>query len=208
MLSGLFGGLFSRLAGGHGAGLQRKPTPSDIEGPFYPVTPQKDKDFDLTKVEGREGVAKGEVIQIVGTVMDTHGKPIEDATVDIWQANALGRYNHPNDNNPAAVDENFQGWAVVQSGKEGQFRFKTIKPGAYPLGRNTMRPPHIHFKVSKKGYQELTTQMYFPDEELNEKDALLQRKDKANQALMTARELEDHPGHLVYDLVLNKSLLR
>jgi len=182
MLSGLFGGLFSRLAGGHGAGLQRKPTPS--------------------------GVAKGEVIQIVGTVMDTHGKPIEDATVDIWQANALGRYNHPNDNNPAAVDENFQGWAVVQSGKEGQFRFKTIKPGAYPLGRNTMRPPHIHFKVSKKGYQELTTQMYFPDEELNEKDALLQRKDKANQALMTARELEDHPGHLVYDLVLNKSLLR
>lgn len=181
------------------------PTPKQTKGPFYPVLAQKDKDFDLTKVEGKEGVAKGDQVDIVGTVVDTDGKPIEDATVDLWQANAAGRYAHPNDKNPAPLDENFQGWAIVPSGNDGAFKFKTIVPGAYPVSKKWSRPPHIHFKVSKKGYVEVTTQMYFPDEKLNEKDRLLNRHSKEEQAVMIAQKDEKAADTLRYQIVLEKA---
>ncbi|MCH8895792.1 MAG: hypothetical protein IH927_05970, partial [Proteobacteria bacterium] len=102
------------------------PTPPETEGPFYPVLAQKDKDFDLTKIEGKQGVAKGNAIIIQGQVLDTDGNPVEDVTVDLWQANAAGRYRHPHDSNEAPLDPNFQGWAIVPSGKEGKFRFRTV----------------------------------------------------------------------------------
>lgn len=119
-------------AGSLGAEAQRSATPAEIEGPFYPLLAQKDQDFDLTQIEGRPGKAKGREILIVGKVIDTQGRPVEDATVDLWQANADGRYRHPHDQNPAALDENFQGWAIVPSGKDGGFQLKTVFPGTYP----------------------------------------------------------------------------
>jgi protocatechuate 3,4-dioxygenase beta subunit len=177
-------------------------TPHEIEGPFYPVTPQKDKDFDLTRVDGRDGVAKGRVIWIEGQVVDTAGKPVEDATVDLWQANAAGRYRHPHDPNDAPLDANFQGWAVVPSGVKGQFRFKTVMPGAYPAARTWMRPPHIHFKVSKRGFVELVTQMYFPGHKLNDSDRLLKRKTAEQQKLMIASRMNADPETYRYTIVL------
>ncbi len=177
-------------------------TPKEIKGPFYPITPQADKDFDLTQVDGQTGVAEGDVVEIMGRVLDTEGNPIPDATVDIWQANAAGRYRHPHDNNDAPLDPFFQGWAIVSSGTEGAFRFKTIIPGAYPVMPNWTRPPHIHFKVSKAGFHELITQMYFPDHPLNDVDHLLQGKSKAEQAMMVAKEVRDQV--LSYDIVLNQ----
>ncbi len=173
-------------------------TPSEVEGPFYPVVAQKDQDFDLTKIEGREGVSEGKAVIIVGQIVDLNGKTIEGVTVDLWQANAKGRYRHPHDDNPAPLDPNFQGWAIVQSGQNGGFRFKTVMPGAYPARSDWIRPPHIHFKVSKKGYVELTTQMYFPGEPLNETDALLQRKSRSDQALMIAQPGKKEEGVDVY----------
>lgn len=164
------------------------PTPREVEGPFYPVTPQDDKDFDLTRVEGREGVAEGEHIIVRGSVLDIHGQPVPHATVEIWQANAKGRYRHPRDPNAAPLDANFQGWAIVLTDEQGEFRFKTVMPGAYPASRTWMRPPHIHFKVTKKGYAELTTQMYFPGEALNETDLLLNEKKPSERLLMIARK--------------------
>ncbi|MFN7341721.1 MAG: protocatechuate 3,4-dioxygenase, partial [bacterium] len=107
-------------------------TPKQIEGPFYPKVAQKDKDFDLTKIEGQEGTAAGKVVIISGAILNTDGTPVEDATVDLWQANAAGRYNHPSDKNEAPLDPNFQGWAIVPSGKNGEFKFKTVVPGSYP----------------------------------------------------------------------------
>lgn len=178
------------------------PTPKEIEGPFYPVRAQADKDFDLTQIEGREGKALGDVFQIKGRVLDTNGKPIVGATVDLWQANAAGRYDHPRDPRTEALDPNFQGWGIVPSGKEGGFIFKTIKPGTYPVGKGWTRPPHIHFKVSQKGFQTLVTQMYFPDEKLNKIDHLLQSKDEESQKLMVARASEDAEGVLIYDIIL------
>ena len=180
------------------------PTPTEIEGPFYPITPQKDKDFDLTRIEGRSGISQGRKIFIEGQVLDTDGQPVENATVDLWQANAAGRYRHPYDSNPAPVDPNFQGWAIVQSGKQGRFHFKTVLPGAYPASSNWMRPPHIHFRVSKRGYLELVTQMYFEGQELNRSDLLLMRKSGMERQSMVARRIKDEPETYRYTIVLQK----
>lgn len=180
------------------------PTPGETEGPFYPVWMQKDKDFDLTKIAGKSGVAKGKTIIIQGRVIDTHGQAVEDALVDLWQANAAGRYRHPYDTNQAPLDPNFQGWAIVPSGKDGKFLFKTIYPGAYPASRSWTRPPHIHFKISKKGYVEVVTQMYFPNHPLNDMDRLLMRKNQAEQKQMIAIQISDKPETYEYIIVLEK----
>lgn len=181
------------------------PTPPETEGPFYPVYPQKDKDFDLTRVVGTDAPAKGRVIFVEGRVIDTNGTPVEDAVVDLWQANAAGRYRHSRDpNRRAPLDPNFQGWAIVPSGKDGYFRFKTIYPGIYPAGVDWFRPPHIHFKVHKPGYESLTTQMYFPGEKLNEVDLLLINKTDEEQALMIATQSSKQSDTFEYTIVLNK----
>jgi protocatechuate 3,4-dioxygenase, beta subunit len=181
------------------------PTPPETEGPFYPVIAQKDKDFDLTRVEGKQGVAQGKIIIVQGQVLDMDGSPIEDVTVDLWQANAAGRYRHPRDSNKAPLDPNFQGWAIVPSGKEGKFRFKTVKPGAYPASFWWTRPPHIHFKISKRGYRELISQMYFPGEKLNNSDRLLRRKSKKERRLMIAERIEGKPEVYNFNIILKKA---
>ena len=200
--SGVIGGAIGLFSNSVYAG---RPTPKETEGPFYPVIAQKDKDFDLTKIEGKQGVAKGKIIIIRGQVLDTDGKPVENATVDLWQANAAGRYSHPHETNKAPLDPDFQGWAIVQSGKDGVFRFKTIYPGAYPATDAWTRPPHIHFKISKKGYIEVTTQMYFPGEELNDSDLLLNRKSEEERKLMIASSVKDKPEAYEYNIVLQKA---
>ena len=200
--TGLIGSAIA-YAGLAKGGLQS--TPPEIEGPFYPVLPQKDKDFDLTSIDGQLGAATGKPIWIVGKVIDVNGSAIEDATVDLWQANAAGRYRHPHDSNQAPLDPNFQGWAIVASGIDGGFRFKTIMPGSYPASRNWNRPPHIHFKVTKKGYVELVTQMYFEGNALNEEDLLIQRKSLDEQKLMIAEKIKDSPETYSYKIVLQKA---
>ncbi len=180
-------------------------TPSEVEGPFYPVVALKDKDFDLTQIDGHSEQAQGEQIIISGRVLDTDGQPIESALVDLWQANTHGRYTHPVDPNPAPLDPHFEGWAIVESGTDGSFRFKTIIPGAYPARPDWTRPPHIHFKVSKRGYVDLTTQMYFPDQELNNVDRLLLRQAENLRPLMIAKnqgEKIDGIPVLHYDIIL------
>lgn len=195
---------YSGLAVASGAKSARQRTPSETAGPFYPVAEQKDQDFDLTQIAGRSGVASGTPIWIHGRVLDVEGKPIEDAVVDLWQANSAGRYNHSRDPNPAPLDPNFQGWAIVPSGVDGGFKFKTVMPGAYPASRNWSRPPHLHFKITRQGYQALTTQMYFPDHPLNAKDLLLQSKSVDQQRLMVAEKISDAPETYSYEIVLSK----
>lgn len=180
------------------------PTPNEIQGPFYPVVAQQDKDFDLTHIQGRSDSALGQHVVITGHVLDANGAPVENATVDIWQANAAGKYRHPHDPNPAPIDENFQGWGIILTEKDGSFRFKTVLPGAYPVNRSWTRPPHIHFKVTKRGYVELITQMYFPNQALNKVDKLLQRKSPDEQALMIAKESSSAPGTYYYPIHIEK----
>lgn len=162
-------------------------TPAEIEGPFYPITRLSDQDQDLTRIGGRQALAQGRHILLTGTVTDTQGSPIREAQVEIWQANAAGRYQHPYDSNPAPIDPNFQGYAVVLTDAEGAFLFRTVFPGAYPATVNWVRPPHIHFKVVHPDYMPLMTQMYFPNHPLNASDLLLNDKSEQERALMIAR---------------------
>ena len=170
------------------AGLARAadvlPTPRQPEGPFYPVKDQADKDVDLTRIAGRSGTALGTVLLLDGTVRTLDGAPIPGALVEIWQACASGRYNHPGDENAAPLDPNFQGWGRVTTGASGAYRFKSIKPGAYPNSPDWMRPPHIHVRVIAPGFPSLTTQLYFEGEDLNARDHILRRLSPAERKLV------------------------
>jgi protocatechuate 3,4-dioxygenase, beta subunit len=152
------------------ADLQR--TPAQVLGPFYPLEKPLDRDADLTRVEGRKERAAGQVMHVMGRVLNAAGNPVAGARIEIWQANMHGRYTHPSDRNPAPLDPNFDGFAAIQSDGAGRYRFKTIKPGGYPAGRGASRAPHIHFEVQGK-VNRLVTQMYFPDEPQNESDIFM-----------------------------------
>lgn len=197
---GFWGGIASTLGANNtlGKAIGIMPTPAEVEGPFYPVMDQQDKDFDLTKIEGRQGVAEGPHIIIKGQITDVTGNPVENAVIDLWQANAKGRYRHPRDPNPQPLDPNFQGWAIINSGKDGRYRFKTVKPGAYPASETWIRPPHIHFKISKDGYNPLITQMYFPGEKLNETDLLLRNQKASDRPLMIAKPVGKEGNITIY----------
>lgn len=149
-------------------------TPPQTRGPFYPGESRFGEDTDLTYVPGSSTRALGQVVYIKGVVLDHDCKPVEGANVEIWQACATGKYNAPNDPNPAKLDPNFKYWAETFTDKNGEYMFKTIVPGAYPATQSWDRPPHIHFKVTKLGFRELVTQMYFKNEELNDRDLILQ----------------------------------
>ena len=156
-------------------------TPRESSGPFYPLSYPLDQDNDLTYVKDKSQKAKGEIVYLKGLVQDEDCKPISKAMVEIWQACATGRYNHPGDRNPAELDPNFQYWGKAITNKQGEYGFKTIKPGSYPVSWFWKRPPHIHFTVRSPKHPELTTQMYFSEEPLNHKDRLLQNHPKEEQ---------------------------
>lgn len=148
-------------------------TPSIILGPFYPQVKPPEDDSDLTLLAGSRQRAEGTVIDLTGRVLNLQGEPVRGAKITIWQANAHGRYRHKSDQNPAALDPNFQGFGVQTTDAEGRYRFKTIKPGPYPAPVVGMRAPHVHFEIEAK-YDRLITQMFFPNEALNEQDHFLQ----------------------------------
>ena len=156
---------------GNVASSVRKPTADMVQGPFYPVSKPADQDADLTFIRGKKGKAQGQVIYLMGQVMNLKGEPLRDVKIEIWQANTFGRYTHPSDHNPAPLDPNFEGYGVQVTDAKGKYRFKTIKPGAYPVPDGWMRAPHIHFCITSKVTQ-LITQIYFEGEPLNEKDPL------------------------------------
>ena len=190
---------------------KRPPTPEQVMGPFYPVVRPLDHDMDLTVLKGKRGRAQGKLIHLTGRVLNSRGEPVRGAKVELWQANAHGRYDHPADINPAPLDPNFQGFGVQITDAEGRYRFKTIKPGAYPINPvnpGNARPPHIHFDVLGRK-DRLVTQMYFPDEPLNEKDdifmALGSSKGAAiGKVLPPTRELESDSLLVNWDIVLEK----
>ncbi len=163
------------------ANILEAKTPAQPEGPFYPIIDQIDKDADLIRVEGKTQIAKGEIVIVSGRVIDQHNQPVVNARVEIWQACHTGKYDHPSDPNIAPLDPNFQYWGIAQTNTNGDYKFRTIIPGAYPAGDSWVRPPHIHFKISALGYLELITQMYFAGDKLNENDLILKRLSKSDQ---------------------------
>jgi protocatechuate 3,4-dioxygenase beta subunit len=159
-------------------------TPAEMEGPFFPPDTNIERDADLTRLNGRTERALGTVIQVRGRVLDRAGQPIAGARVELWQANAAGRYAHPGDSaNTQPLDPNFQGYALLQTGADGGFSATTIKPGGYDVPSVGRRTPHLHWKFAT-GSAELTTQSYFPGEAENEIDALMRRMGEPAQRLI------------------------
>jgi protocatechuate 3,4-dioxygenase, beta subunit len=155
----------------------RRPTPSQTEGPFYPVSLPKDSDFDLLR-NGALSYAQGQPAWLEGSVTDLQGKPITGAQVEIWQCDENGHYHHPRDGGKA--DPAFQGFGRVTVGSDGQYRFHTIRPAPY-----TGRTPHIHVKVRLGPRELLTTQVYVANDPHNERDGLWRSLAPDERALVT-----------------------
>lgn len=159
-----------------------RPTPSVALGPFYPPNKPADSDADLTIVAGRSGRAAGTLLHVDGRVLDTRGRPIANARIELWQANAYGRYIHPGDTDASGpLDPNFQGYAVLRTDAEGRYRIRTVKPAPYGW-----RTPHLHF-IFAGGPQRLVTQMFFEGEKMNERDGLYVGLDREDRRAATGR---------------------
>ena len=147
--------------------IQIPQTITEITGPSYPYEVVGPVDNDLTRQHA--GPPMGERIVVEGRVLDGNGRPLPGALVEIWQANACGRYAHEVDTHDAPLDPNFTGTGRTLTDEEGRYRFVTIQPGHYPWGNhyNAWRPAHIHFSVLGPGFlARLVTQMYFPGDPL------------------------------------------
>lgn len=177
------------LTGGARAQDLLPPTPMITLGPFYPVVRPADTDADLTRITGRTGRAQGEVIQLIGRMVDRRGRPIIGGRIDLWQCNAAGRYAHPADPNTAApLDPDFQGFAQLGTDADGEFRITTIKPAAYPVGAGDwMRAPHIHMDAQGNSYRS-SLQMMF-DDPLLAQDRVLSDFDARELAAVVANPI-------------------
>ena len=154
--------------------LRVPPTPTEVTGPVFGNERLGPDDADLTRQHAGEPV--GQRIIVTGRVVDAGGHPIGGTLVEVWQANASGRYRHVNDNWPGPLDPNFSGGGRVVTAADGSYRLVTIRPGAYPWGNhhNAWRPAHIHFSLFGRSFsQRLVTQMYFPDDPLFFQDPIL-----------------------------------
>lgn len=167
------------------------PGPTELHGPVFGDHRVDPRDADLTGQHVGEPL--GERIIISGRLLDDRGRPIANQLVEVWQANAAGRYAHGVDQHPAPLDPNFTGAGRCLTDDEGGYRFVSVKPGAYPWGNhpNGWRPAHVHFSVFGRAFTErLVTQMYFPGDPLFEFDPIFQSvSERARGRMVSAFDL-------------------
>jgi protocatechuate 3,4-dioxygenase, beta subunit len=168
-------------------------TLSELTGPAFGDGDVGELDHDLTRQH--DGEPLGERIIVSGRVTDRDGRPVRSALIEIWQANAAGRYIHDGDQHPAPLDPNFSGAGRCLTDDDGVYRFVTVKPGAYPWRNhdNAWRPAHIHLSLFGPAFtNRLVTQMYFPGDPLFVQDPIFQsvRDAKARDRLVCAFDLD------------------
>ena len=184
--------------------VRRAPTLSELTGPLDPAKRVRLLGGDLAGRGGKRAI--GQLIHLKVRVLDEDGAPVGGALVEMWQANAAGRYIHPNDDDHAPVDANFYGAARLLTDESGSFELRTVKPGAYPVPTNDgwWRPPHVHFSLFGRAWlSRLVTQMYFPGEPLNAQDRILNAvPDAAARESLVARHVPptgNPPDALVFE---------
>ena len=170
------------------------PTPRQTAGPFYPDILPRESDADLVTMAGG-APATGEVIVVEGQVLGVDGRPVAGASIELWQANAFGRYAHSADRSDVPLDPDFQGYGAVRTDAQGRYRFRTIRPGAY-AGRTR----HLHFYATGPGFERMPMQMYFAGDPGNDVDFLWRAlRDPAQRDAVTV----DFPdGRGMFDIVL------
>lgn len=170
-------------------------TPSQTEGPYYPVVLPRDFDFDLLR-NGDRRYTKGQAAWVIGYVLNPAGQALRGGVIEIWQCDQDGHYDHPRDG--ARIDPAFQGFGRVTLSAEGAFRFRTIRPAPY-----SGRTPHIHVKVKLGSKELLTTQLYVEGDPGNARDSLWSRLPAAGQATLTRPFVPGNDGLMVeYTLVV------
>jgi protocatechuate 3,4-dioxygenase, alpha subunit len=170
-------------------------TPSQTVGPFF--KPALIRSGQESLVTSR---TRGARITIEGRVFDADAAPVSDAMIELWQANAEGRYDHPDDSQEKLLDPDFRGFGRAATDERGRFRFYTIKPGAVPNAHNILQAPHINVSLFARGLlKRLVTRIYFPDDPLNASDAVLMSVAPERRSTLVAR-IED--GVLRLDIVL------
>jgi len=185
-------------------------TITERTGPVYGHNAIHGLDNDLTRNAARNGEPMGERIIVTGRVVDEAGRPIPNTLVEVWQANAAGRYVHAVDQHDAPLDPNFLGGGRCATNEKGEYRFLSIKPGAYPWGNhaNAWRPNHIHFSLFGPTIAtRLVTQMYFPGDPLLPLDPIfLATPEKARERLIADFSIdvteEGYALGYVFDIVL------
>src|SRR5437763_1441959 len=177
------------------------PTPSQTVGPFFSLGLDRPEWNDLTR-----GHPQGERIVIEGRVLDGDGAAVPDAVVEIWQANAAGRYAHPEDpQSDKPLDPNFRGFGRVATDAEGRFRFTTVKPGPVPGRGNSLQAPHLNVLLLSRGLLiHLHTRIYFDREPANAADPLLSSIDdpKVRGTLLARREAGSSPARYRFDIIM------
>ncbi|WP_029431954.1 protocatechuate 3,4-dioxygenase subunit beta [Blastococcus sp. URHD0036] len=181
---------------------------TEVTGPVLGEDRVQAHDADLTWRNGGEAV--GQRILVHGRVLDSDGRPVPGALVEVWQANAAGRYRHVVDQWPAPLDPHFDGLGRVVTDDLGRYEFLTIKPGAYPWGNhhNAWRPAHVHFSLFGRAFtQRLVTQMYFPDDPLFGQDPIFNAippvaRDRAISRFSLERTQDNWALAFEWDIVL------
>ena len=182
-------------------------TPEATIGPFFPFAFTEGAEWRALPAPGTGHRADGAPVVLAGRILDCHGAGIRNMIVESWQANAHGRYRHPDDDGDAALDPAFDGFARVRTDADGGFRIATIKPGAHPaVSGNAMRAPHLRLTVFGSGIDRLVTLAYFDDEPGNPADPLLASLEEPDRSRLVARRspTEDEDGATAYrlDIVL------
>ena len=180
--------------------MKLKQTPSQTAGPFFSTALLHEGWNDLT-TRG----AIGEIITITGRVLDGDSAPVSDALLEIWQANAAGRYDHPDDTRDIPLDPHFKGFGRVGTDAQGSFRLRTIKPGPVPGMGAALQAPHINVSVFARGaLRRLVTRIYCPDEPLNAQDPVLNAVlDAPRRATLIARPMgRESRSDWHFDIVL------
>ena len=178
------------------------PTASQTVGPFFHLGLARPDWADLTRAN-----PAGDRIVVEGRVIDGDGAPVPDAMIEVWQANAAGRYNHPaDDRNDKPLDPQFRGFGRVATDAEGRFRIRTIRPGPVPGRGNALQAPHLTLAIFARGLlKHLYTRVYFADDPANANDPLLSSiEDEAARRTLLAHRTEAAGGTPSYgfDIVL------
>src|SRR5262245_29659230 len=173
-------------------------TPSQTAGPFFHLGLSWPGAETLVEPD-----TKGERMEIVGRVLDGDGAPVPDALIEIWQANADGRYAHPEDAQAKPLDPAFRGFGRCASDAEGRFRFATIRPGRVPGRGNTLQAPHVNVGLFARGLlRRLVTRIYFADAAENAEDPVLALVPEARRATLLAKRTPGEGAVYRFDIVL------
>ena len=173
-------------------------TTSQTVGPFFKIGLQW---LNRDNLAG-EGVS-GERVGIHGRLLDGDGAPVPDAILEIWQANAHGKYDHPEDTQDKPLEAAFKGYGRIPTDKQGAFRFSTIKPGPVPGPNGKEQAPHLVLSIFMRGLlKRLTTRMYFADDARNSGDPILNLVEPARRSTLIAKKTAGGPGALEWNVVL------